>query len=243
MKNILTVIPARFASTRFPGKPLVEINGEPMVWQVYLRAVEAGLQHVFVATDDMRIFDVVTSRGGKAIMTASSHLSGTDRCGEVLRILNKNNQHFDFVINLQGDEPFVQPQQLKLLAEGLEKGKVTTLVKKIEKEEQLQNSNVVKAVWSKKTAEALYFSRYPIPFLRSGEAPLAKHDFYKHIGLYGFDASLLLELVKLQPSSLELAESLEQLRWLENGFKIKVLETPFETVGIDRPEDLVNLDI
>lgn len=243
MKNILAIIPARFASTRFPGKPLVDIKGKPMIWHVYERALAAGLSDVVVATDDLRIMEAVTSRGGKALMTASSHLSGTDRCGEVLFQLKKTGQNFDFVINLQGDEPFIAPEQIRLLCDGLEKEKICTLVKKISQKEQLNNPNTVKAVWSKQTANALYFSRYPIPYLRSGdENALSKHDFYKHIGLYGFDAQLLEQLVKLQPSSLELAESLEQLRWLENGYCIKVVETYLETQGIDTPEDLLNIE-
>lgn len=243
MKNTLAIIPARFASTRFPGKPLVDIKGKPMIWHVYERALAAGLSEVVVATDDVRIMQAVGSRGGKVIMTASSHLSGTDRCGEVLVQMKKAGKFFDFVINLQGDEPFIEPEQIRLLCDSLENGKISTLIKKISLEEQLNNPNIVKAVWSKQTAEALYFSRYPIPYLRSGDKnALSKHDYYKHIGLYGFDAEVLEQLVKLQPSSLELAESLEQLRWLENGYRIKVVETYLETVGIDTPEDLLNID-
>jgi 3-deoxy-manno-octulosonate cytidylyltransferase (CMP-KDO synthetase) len=237
--NILSIIPARYGSTRFPGKALVEIKGEPMVWQVYLRAMEAGLKNICVATDDTRIFDAVKSRGGNALMTKASHPSGTDRCAEALAHFIKEGQNFDFVINLQGDEPFIDPQQILELCNGLEKNKITTLVKKIEKAEQLSNPNCVKAAWSKITGEALYFSRYPIPYLRSlGQPDIERQDYYKHIGLYGFDANILQELVKLQPSPLELAESLEQLRWLENGYRIKVCETTYESIGIDSPEDL-----
>ena len=237
--KILVIIPARYGSTRFPGKALVEIKGEPMVWQVYLRAKEAGLNNICVATDDSRIFDAVTKRGGKAIMTAASHLSGTDRCGEVVQHYLDTGQSFDFVINLQGDEPFIHPQQILELCNCLEKGKISTLVKKIEKAEQLLNPNTVKAVWSKSNAAALYFSRFPIPYQRTeGNANVDKHCYYKHIGLYGFDANILLELIKLQPSELELAETLEQLRWLENGYSIKVCETNYESTGIDSPEDL-----
>jgi 3-deoxy-manno-octulosonate cytidylyltransferase (CMP-KDO synthetase) len=237
--KILVIIPARYGSTRFPGKALVEIKAEPMVWQVYLRAMEAGLNNICVATDDSRIFDAVTKRGGKAITTAASHLSGTDRCGEVVQHYLETGQSFDFVINLQGDEPFVHPQQILELCNCLEKGKISTLVKKIEKKEQLNNPNCVKAAWSKITGEALYFSRYPIPYLRSlGQPDIELQDYYKHIGLYGFDTNILQELVKLQPSPLELAESLEQLRWLENGYRIKVCETAYESIGIDSPEDL-----
>jgi 3-deoxy-manno-octulosonate cytidylyltransferase (CMP-KDO synthetase) len=241
MKNILAIIPARFASTRFPGKPLIDIKGQPMVWQVYLRAMEAGLENIYVATDDMRIFEAIESRGGNALLTASSHLSGTDRCGELVQQLKKEGKSFDYVLNLQGDEPFIAPEQIKLLCSGLQRKKITTLVKKIEIPEQLENPNVVKTVWSKVTGYALYFSRFPVPFLRAGTPDIYRHDYYKHIGLYGFDAEILEKLVKLKPSPLELAESLEQLRWLENGYNIKVVETSLETIGIDSPEDLKHL--
>lgn len=240
--NILAIIPARYGSTRFPGKALVEINGHPMVWQVYLRAMEAGLKNICVATDDTRIFDAVKSRGGNVRMTKASHPSGTDRCAEALAHFLKEGQNFDFVINLQGDEPFTDPRQILELCQGLEKGKITTQVKRIEKNEQLHNPNCVKAVWSKTTSEALYFSRYPIPYLRSlGQPDIKLQQYFKHIGLYGFDANILQELVKLPPSPLELAESLEQLRWLENGYSIKVCETTYESIGIDSPEDLKQL--
>jgi 3-deoxy-manno-octulosonate cytidylyltransferase (CMP-KDO synthetase) len=242
MHQILVIIPARYGSTRFPGKALVEIKGEPMVWQVYLRAMEAGLKNICVATDDSSIFDAVKAKGGNVIMTKSTHLSGTDRCAEVLEIYPSQG-NFDFVVNLQGDEPFIDPRQILELCNGLKKNKITTLVKKIEKKEQLNNPNCVKAVWSKITGEALYFSRYPIPFLRSEEqSDLERQVYYKHIGIYGFDANILKELVKLPPSPLELSESLEQLRWLENGYRISVCETEYESIGIDSPEDLKALN-
>lgn len=243
MHQILAIIPVRYGSTRFPGKALIEINGVPMVWQVYLRAMEAGLKNICVATDDNRIFDAVKVRGGNVIMTKSTHLSGTDRCAEALEIYPLQGNNFDFVINLQGDEPFIDPRQILELCNGLEKNKITTLVKQIEKTAELNNPNCVKAVWSKITGEALYFSRYPIPFLRSeGQPDLERQVYYKHIGIYGFDANILQELVKLQPSPLELSESLEQLRWLENGYRISVCETGYESFGIDSPEDLKELN-
>jgi len=243
MDQILAIIPARYGSTRFPGKALIEISGEPMVWQVYLRAMEAGLKNICVATDDSRIFDAITARGGNVLMTKSTHLSGTDRCAEVMDIYRAQGKNFDFVINLQGDEPFIDPRQILELCNGLKKGKITTLVKQIDKTGQLTNPNCVKAVWSKITGEALYFSRYPIPFLRSeGQPDLERQVYYKHIGIYGFDANILQELVNLQPSPLELSESLEQLRWLENGYRISVCETNYESIGIDSPEDLEALN-
>lgn len=243
MHQILAIIPARYGSTRFPGKALIEINGEPMVWQVYLRAMEAGLSNICVATDHKEIFDAIKTKGGNVLMTKVSHLSGTDRCAEALEIYRADGKNFDFVINLQGDEPFIDPQQILELCNGLEKNKITTLVKQIEKTAELINPNCVKAVWSKITGEALYFSRYPIPFLRSeGKPDLERQVYYKHIGIYGFDAKILQELVKLQPSPLELSESLEQLRWLDNGYHISVCETGYESFGIDSPEDLEALN-
>lgn len=242
MNQTLAVIPARYGSTRFPGKALVKINGEPMVWQVYLRAMEAGLSNICVATDHKDIFDAVKTRGGEVLMTKSSHLSGTDRCAEVLDIYQADGKNFDFVINLQGDEPFIDPRQILELCNSLETGKICTQVKRIENSEQLTNPNCVKAVWSRNTMQAIYFSRYPIPYLRSeGQPNLSRQNYYKHIGIYGFDANILKEIVRLAPSSLELAESLEQLRWLENGFQIKVTETSHESIGIDSPEDLNQL--
>ena len=241
MTKILTVIPARYASTRFPGKPLVDINGKPMIWQVYERALEAGLENVIVATDDDRIFEAVISRGGKAMMTSPDHISGTDRCAEVLHKLNAQGQSFDFLLNLQGDEPFIAKEQINLLCRGLEKNKICTLAKKIDSNYQLVNPNTVKIVWSSITQEALYFSRLPIPYLRAESEPLERHQYFKHIGIYGFDTKILNELIGLKPSSLEIAESLEQLRWMENGYRIKIIETTLESKGIDTPEDLIGI--
>ncbi len=240
--DILAIIPARYGSTRFPGKPLIEIEGQPMVWQTYLRAKEAGLEEVVVATDDRRIEQAVMERGGRVLMTSSLHLSGTDRCAEALALLEAEGKTYDFVLNIQGDEPFLQAQQIQALCRGLEKGTICTLAKRIEMAEQLQNPNTVKLVWSSITHRALYFSRYPIPYSRAEAGDiLQQHHYYKHIGLYGFDAQLLPILAALPPSSLELAESLEQLRWLENGFPIAVVETIYEAQAIDSPEDLAKL--
>jgi 3-deoxy-manno-octulosonate cytidylyltransferase (CMP-KDO synthetase) len=236
--KILGLIPARYASSRFPGKALVPINGQPMVWRVYEQALKAGFHQLYVATDDQRIYDAVEERGGQAIMTGRHHLSGTDRIGEASAKLRSEGLDFDYVVNIQGDEPFIMPEQIQQLCSGLEKGKITTLAKRIQTDEELDNSNVVKVVWSAHTQKALYFSRYPIPFTRSSQRSIKQTNFYKHIGLYGFDATLLPILVKLDPAASELSESLEQLRWLEYGYNIKIVETNYESQGIDHPDDL-----
>lgn len=236
------IIPARFASTRFPGKPLVDINGKSMIRRVYEQAgLARSLDKVVVATDDERIFDHVRGFGGAVMLTRTEHPSGTDRCAEVAL-------HFpdaEIILNIQGDEPFIQPEQIDLLTGLLIRRRsfsIATLAKKIEDTSVLYNPNVVKAVFSAKQG-ALYFSRQPIPFLR-GIAPekwLQHHTFYKHIGLYGFRRQALLKVAQLAPTSLERAESLEQLRWLEHGIKIAVGVTEWETVGIDSPEDLLKI--
>ena len=239
---ILGIIPARYASTRFPGKPLVDIRGKSMIRRVFEQAAQAKrLDEVVVATDDERIFEHVRGFGGKALMTRSEHPSGTDRCAEVVA-------HFPaatFLLNIQGDEPFVQPEQIDLLADTLTQHPLctlATLAKRIADPEALLNPNVVKVVFSE-TAGAIYFSRHPIPYLRGVDPSqwLEQHPFYKHIGLYGYRRDTLLELARLSPSPLEQAESLEQLRWLENGYRIAVGITALETVGIDTPEDLARL--
>lgn len=239
---ILGVIPARFASTRFPGKPLADIGGKTMIQRVYEQAaLSKQLQKVVVATDDQRIYAHVRMFGGEVMLTRADHPSGTDRCAEVAE------QYPDarFILNIQGDEPFIQPEQIDLLAltliEQTQTG-IATLAKKIEQAEALDNPNIVKVVVSQ-TGEALYFSRYAIPFLR-GTAPenrLTQHTFYKHIGLYGFQRETLQRITALSPTQLERAESLEQLRWLEHGFRIAVRFTEMETIGVDTPEDLKKL--
>lgn len=235
---ILGVIPARYASTRFPAKPLVDIAGKTMIQRVYEQVKKSSLvNEVLVATDHDEIYKKVKSFGGNVCMTREDHVSGTDRCFEALSL---QQNKFDYVINIQGDEPFIQPDQIDLLA-GLLDGKteIATLVKKIELQDQLFNPNVVKVVFAK-TGEALYFSRSTIPHLRNiaEENWLQQYSFYKHIGMYAYRTDILQQLTGLSVSSLEKAESLEQLRWLENGFKIKVAETYIETIGIDTPEDL-----
>jgi 3-deoxy-manno-octulosonate cytidylyltransferase (CMP-KDO synthetase) len=234
----LGIIPARYASTRFSGKPLVFIQGKTMIQRVYEQAMQANsLQKVVVATDDLRIFEAVKKFGGEVVMTAPTHQSGTDRCAEVLQTY----PDFDFVVNIQGDEPFIQPEQINKTVAILHQKKVNiaTLAKKITENTLLHNPNVVKVVFDKKY-KALYFSRHAIPFVRGAEEKdwLVQQDFYKHIGLYAFRAKTLRQLAKLSPSNLEQSESLEQLRWLENGFRIGVALTDLETIGIDTPEDL-----
>lgn len=232
--KIIIIIPARYASTRFPGKPLADIGGMTMIQRVYEQAVRSGVaKKVVVATDDERIFSHVKGFLGEAVMTSSAHKSGTDRCFEALE---KANEIFDVVINLQGDEPFVQPEQLHKLASCFSDAdcRIATLVKKVEKKEDIENPSVVKAV-KDVNDYALYFSRSAIPFNREKEN-IPVH--FKHLGLYAYRAETLRAITMLQPSSLEITESLEQLRWLENGYKIKVAETELESIAIDTLADL-----
>ena len=238
--NFIGIIPARYESTRFPGKPLALINNKPMIQWVY-ENVSKALEHVWVATDDDRIFNAVQEFGGNAIKTLSSHQSGTDRCAEAARKL-ADNIKFDVVINVQGDEPFIQPEQIELLKSCFENDTdIATLIKKIETEEELFNPNRPKVVIDTQQ-NALYFSRSPIPFVRGEEEKSwhLKNNFWAHIGMYAYKTEVLQKITKLKPSALELTESLEQLRWLENGFQIKTAETAHQSIGIDTPEDLEN---
>lgn len=236
--QIIGIIPARFASTRFPAKPLADINGKSMIQRVYEQAKKSSsLSNVVVATDHEQIYNHVKSFGGEVSMTREDHPSGTDRCYEAV---SQQNEKYDYVINIQGDEPFIKPEQIDLIASKLDgKTEIATLVKAITDAEQLFNANVVKAVVSKEM-KALYFSRATIPHLRNvpQEQWLEKQKFFKHIGMYAYRNDILKQLIALEVSSLEKAESLEQLRWLENGFSIAVAETMLETLGIDTPEDL-----
>ena len=236
--KILGVIPARYASTRFPAKPLADIMGKSMIRRVYERAQAArSLTKVVVATDHPEILEHVKGFGGNVCLTNPDHQSGTDRCHEALTL---EREQFDFVINIQGDEPFIAPEQIDLLASCFsEIVQIATLVKKIENEQALHNPNVVKAVLDKNDY-ALYFSRETLPHLRGipKEEWLQTGIFYKHIGIYGFASHTLKELVALPLSFLEKSEALEQLRWLENGYRIKVRKTSQESMGIDTPEDL-----
>lgn len=238
--RFVAIIPARYASTRFPGKPLVDIGGKTMIQRVYDQ-VSKVLDDVYVATDDKRIFDKVRSFGGKVIMTSDAHRSGTDRCYEAF---TKLDDWFDVVINVQGDEPFIQPEQIEALKNCFadDETQIATLVKKITDKdgvEVLFNPNSPKVVIDKQN-NALYFSRSPIPYKRGSDEKnwMAEHDYYKHVGVYAYLSEVLSQIVQMPPSKLELAESLEQLRWLENGLKIKAGFTDVETVGIDTPEDL-----
>ena len=234
------IIPARFASTRFPGKPLVDIGGKSMIQRVY-EQVSKVLADVYVATDDQRVFDAVLAFGGRAIMTSDQHKSGTDRCYEAYSKLSGN---FDVVINVQGDEPFIQPEQIETLKDCFKstETEIATLAKRFtEKDgfEALNNPNSPKLVVNK-SDEAMYFSRSIIPFRRGAETAdwILLNTYLKHVGIYAYRADVLRQLTQLEQSPLEISESLEQLRWLENGFRIKVGYTDVETVGIDTPEDL-----
>lgn len=234
------IIPARFASTRFPGKPLVDIGGKTMIQRVY-EQVSKALNEVYVATDDQRIFDAVVAFGGKVIMTSSQHKSGTDRCYEAF---SKLYEKFDVIINVQGDEPFIQPEQILELQKCFENQdtQIATLAKLFSEKdgyEALCNPNTPKLVINKRN-EAMYFSRSVIPYLRGvdNENWIANQTYLKHVGIYAYKAEVLRDLTLLEQSPLEIAESLEQLRWLENGYRIRVGFTDVETVGIDTPEDL-----
>lgn len=236
--KILAVIPARFASTRFPGKPLAEIAGKTMVQRVYEQVKKARtLSDVIVATDDQRIQDHVNSFGGKVIMTAENHQSGTDRCAEVAQQF----PDIDIIINIQGDEPFINPLQIEELIKCFEKEEtqIATLIRPITTVEELFNSSTPKVVVDK-NHKALYFSRNTIPYQQKIEKDdwLKHHQYYKHIGIYGYRATTLKEITQLSPSSLETSESLEQLRWLENGYSIQTTITHYQSFGIDHKEDI-----
>ncbi|MCB0634159.1 MAG: 3-deoxy-manno-octulosonate cytidylyltransferase [Saprospiraceae bacterium] len=239
----LAIIPARYASTRFPGKPLVEIQGRSMIRRVYEQAMKAELiDEVIVATDDERILQHVQDFGGQARMTSDQHRSGTDRCAEVAAA----NPGFDRIVNIQGDEPFIAPRQIDQVVRPLmelEHVAISTLAKRLTDPSALFDPNVVKVVFDA-TQKALYFSRSTIPYLRDvpREEWLASADFYKHIGIYGFRREVLLAIAQLSPGLLERNESLEQLRWLEAGYAIHVGITQWETIGIDRPEDLSKVE-
>ncbi len=244
--KVLILIPARYASTRFPGKPLALIGGKPMVQHVVEKAAAVS-EDVYVATDDSRIYDCVTSFGGKAVMTSTEHRSGTDRCYEAYRhVVEQTGKKYDVVVNIQGDEPFIQPEQVKALVACFEDEKVeiATLAKRFEQNADVFDQNKVKVVCSAK-GTALYFSRSAIPFCRGIEQDnwLEIIPFYKHVGMYAYRPLVLKEITTLPQSRLEKAESLEQLRWLENGYTIAVRETTHESIGIDTPDDLKRAEI
>ena len=235
--KFIGIIPARYSSSRFPGKPLAILGGKPVIEHVY-RQVSSVMEDVFVATNDQRIYDAVEAFGGKAIMTRSDHKSGTDRICEALE---KVGGSFDVVINIQGDEPFIQKSQLETVMQCFDdpRTQIATLGKPFESMEAVENPNSPKIVLDN-DGYALYFSRSVIPFVRGKEHEewLSHFPYLKHIGLYAYRTEVLREVSNLPQSTLELAESLEQLRWLQNGYKIKVGLTNVETIGIDTPEDL-----
>lgn len=242
--KFIGIIPARYASTRFPAKPLALLGGKPVIQRVYEQVVKV-LDEAVVATDDERIYQAVKSFGGKVVMTSVNHKSGTDRCYEAYTLAGNG---CDVVINIQGDEPFIQSSQLESIKECFNDSatEIATLVKPFTADdvyESLENVNSPKVVVNK-NMQAMYFSRSIIPYQRNKDKSewLKGHTYYKHIGLYAYKANILKEITELPQSSLEVAESLEQLRWLENGYTIKVGISDVETIGIDTPEDLARAE-
>jgi 3-deoxy-manno-octulosonate cytidylyltransferase (CMP-KDO synthetase) len=240
--KILGIIPARYASTRFPGKPLAILAGKSIVQNVYEQCrLSKSLESVIVATDDQRIFDHVKSFGGEVLMTNPNHPSGTDRCAEVMTELH-GFEKYDYAINIQGDEPFIDPALIDDLCAVLDfKTEIATAVKQINQLEDLDNPNVVKAVLTMRK-QALYFSRQAIPYVRDVPKSewLQNADFFKHIGIYAFRSDILNQIMKLPVNVLEQTEKLEQLRWLGYGYRIQTVVTNYEGIGIDTPEDLEN---
>ena len=235
--KFIGIIPARYASTRFPGKPLALLGGKPVIQHVYEK-VAAVLEAAYVATDDERIYDVVKSFGGQVVMTRTDHKSGTDRIEEAIE---KIGGEWDVVVNVQGDEPFVAKSQLDTICHCFDDPttQIATLGKPFESMEAVQNPNSPKIVVDN-MGFAMYFSRSVIPYVRGKDMSswLTHYPFLKHLGIYAYRKDVLRQVTQLPQSSLEIAESLEQLRWLQNGFKIKVGTTDVETVGIDTPQDL-----
>lgn len=239
--NTLVIIPARFASTRFPGKPLVNIAGKTMIRRVYEQAKKA-IDNVVVATDDERIYKAVKGFKGEVVMTSTEHKTGTDRCVEALEIYSaQKNMNFDVIINVQGDEPFVSHVAIQNLA-NLFKNKdvqIGTLANKHANNKELENHNRIKLTIDKSN-KAIAFSRSLIPFIRNIEIA-NQITFYSHIGIYAFRSEILKKVTKLDQSMLEIAESLEQNRWIENGYPIHVHITEYQSTPIDTPEDLENI--
>ena len=239
----LVVIPARYASSRFPGKPLADINGKSMIRRTYEQAMQAAsVDRVVVATDDERIVQHVRAFGGAVVLTAPDHPSGTDRVAEVAAAAG---EEYPFVINVQGDEPFIPPAMIDQVLAPLRRGStIATLAKEITDAAELHNPNVVKVVRDRR-GKALYFSRLPVPYLR--DRPVGATDelpaqtYYRHIGIYAFRAGALRDLAELEPTPLETAERLEQLRWLEHGYAVQVDITDMDSAGIDTPEQLATL--
>ncbi len=241
--QFIGIIPARYASTRFPGKPLVDICGKPMIQRVYEQAKKA-LDNVIVATDDERIYNTVRGFGGEVVMTRADHKCGTDRCLEAYEQITGNRQQTteDVIINIQGDEPFIQPEQIEAIKSCFPT-EIATLVKPYTTEdswEDLENPNTPKVVFSAVDNHAVLFSRSIIPYLRGVDKQdwLAQGKHYRHIGMYAYRADILKQITQLPQSPMEKAESLEQLRWLENGYQIKVAVCETYSMGIDTPADL-----
>lgn len=236
--STIGIIPARYHSSRFPGKVLAKIRGKTILQWVYEKAVSADLDAVVVATDHEQVYQEVEAFGGQACMTASDHVSGTERCAEAL---SQMNAHFDVVINLQGDEPFIDPEQLQVLKDAFsdQATSIATLIQTITDPDDLYSPNVVKVV-PNQNHEALIFSRTTIPYLRDVKLPqwTTNYHFYSHLGIYAYRAETLKKLVALPESSLEKAESLEQLRWLDYGYRIKVFESASTGISVDTPSDL-----
>lgn len=239
--KFLGVIPARYASTRFPGKPLVDIAGKMMIQRVYERAAR-GMEHVWVATDDARIEQAVKGFGGRVVLTSETCPSGTDRCMEAAdKLIAETGEGFDVVINIQGDEPFLHPEILEKLMACFADGAadIATMVNPVVHADDIFSPNEAKVVLNR-NRDALYFSRSPIPYVMDVEKEewLKHHRFYKHIGIYAYKIDILRKITQLPLSSLERTERLEQNRWLENGFKIKVEITVHESVSVDTPQDI-----
>jgi 3-deoxy-manno-octulosonate cytidylyltransferase (CMP-KDO synthetase) len=238
---IIGIIPARFASTRFPGKALIDIGGKSMIQRVYEQSKKSrSLNKIIVATDDQRIFNHVIDFGGEAVMTSENHASGTDRCFEALSHVN---EFYQYIINIQGDEPFIEPAQIDELAEALHDNvEIATQMIAVKNKEELFDPGEAKIVLNENN-EALYFSRSPIPFIRnvSEESWHLHYTFYRQVGMYAYRKDILKKITQLPVSSLEKAESLEQLRWLQNGFKIKCMLTKYESHCVDVPEDVERL--
>jgi len=235
------IIPARYASSRFPGKPLAMIGDKSMIQRVYEQAGKS-ISVVYVATDDKRIYDAVIGFGGKAVMTSTDHQSGTDRCAEAADLIaGETGRKIDIVINIQGDEPFIKPEQIDLVKDcfSSDSVQIATLVRKAEPDEDIFNPNQPKVILNTE-GDAIYFSRAAIPFVREAEKSewTRKHVYYKHIGLYAYRTETLKQITRLACSPLEIAESLEQNRWIENGFRIRTAVTIWESIGIDTPDDL-----
>ena len=247
--KFIGIIPARYASTRFPGKPLAELCGKTVIRRVYEQAAQA-LDTVVVATDDERIYDAVESFGGKVVMTRTDHRCGTERCVEAYDAITtpawrQMNDTDTVIINIQGDEAFVQPAQIEALMACFDTPdtQIATLIRPFSEADSLadlENPNTPKVAWSRETGEALLFSRSVIPFMRGIDRSewLRQGKFFRHIGMYAYRADVLRQITQLSPTPLEQAESLEQLRWLENGYRIRVAETDIQTIGIDTPDDL-----